>query len=88
MTPEPWFVYMIRTEGDRLYPGIPTDPERRFREHEDGRGAKFFRLDPPGTMVFLQRCPDRASATRRELEIKRMSRSEKLALAAAEPPHA
>lgn len=76
---------MIRTTADRLYTGITTDPERRLREHERGAGAKFFRMDQPGEVVYLERCRDRSAATRRELEIKKMPRRAKLNLAAAGP---
>lgn len=76
---------MIRTTADRLYTGITTDPRRRVRQHEQGTGAKFFRLDHPATLVYLEPCPDRSSATRREMEIKRMSRRAKLDLAASRP---
>lgn len=83
--PPDWFVYMIRTAADRLYTGITTDPDRRLREHARGVGAKFFRLDRPGNVVYLERCPDRSAASRREHDIKKLSRRAKLALAASGP---
>ncbi len=35
-----WFLYLIRTADNRLYTGITTDVERRFRQHQAGKGAK------------------------------------------------
>lgn len=77
---QPWAVYLIRTEKDKLYTGITTDLERRFQQHASGRGAKYFRSDKPVEMVYSEWHPDRSSASRREYEIKQLSRREKLAL--------
>ena len=77
-----WFVYIIRTESDRLYTGITTDPERRLEQHRTGRGgAKFFRLSRPVELIYVESQPDRSAATRREREVKALSRARKLALA-------
>ncbi len=77
-----WFVYIIRTESDRLYTGITTDPDRRLEQHRTGRGgAKFFRLSRAVELVYVERQPDRSTATRREREVKALSRTKKLTLA-------
>lgn len=76
-----WYVYIVETVSGRLYTGIALDPERRLAEHRDRRrGAKFFRTSPPARLVYREARPDRGAATRREREIKRMSRAGKLAL--------
>jgi putative endonuclease len=76
-----WYVYIIRTSGGQLYTGITTDLERRFAEHQESpKGAKFFSISEPEKIVFQERHPDRSTATRREAEIKRMTRQEKLRL--------
>ena len=45
--PTNWSVYVIRCADGSLYTGISTDPGRRFQQHADGRGAKFFRTRRP-----------------------------------------
>lgn len=76
-----WHVYIIQTEAGQLYTGITTDIERRFSEHSSSnKGAKFFSVSQPDKIVFQEEHPDRSSATRRESEIKRLSRQEKLSL--------
>lgn len=76
-----WEVYIVQTASGRLYTGISTDADRRLAEHgASQRGAKFFRLDPPRRIVYREPAPDRAAATRREQEIKRLSRRDKLRL--------
>lgn len=77
-----WTVYIIESEQGLLYTGITTEPERRFREHASGKGARWFRGRVPRRFVYLEPCADRASALRREAAIKRLPRAAKLALAA------
>ncbi len=80
-----WTVYIVETQAGKLYTGITVDVGRRLGEHaESVRGAKFFRLSPPRGVRFLERHPDRAAASRREAEIKRMSRTQKLRLIAGQ----
>jgi putative endonuclease len=74
-----WFVYIIRASDDSLYTGITTDVERRFKEHfSPAKGARYFRGRKPVEVVFTEKHPNRSSALRREAEIKKLSRSDKL----------
>lgn len=77
-----WWVYMVRSRSGKLYTGISTDPERRFREHcgEGGRGARFFRGDPAEAIVYREPAENRSIASQREAAIKKLRRSEKAAL--------
>lgn len=81
-----WMVYMIETRGGRLYTGITNDMEKRWRAHLSGKsGAKFFRIDPPRRLVWLETGHDRSQAARREVELKRFTRAQKLALISGSP---
>lgn len=75
-----WQVYIIQTETGKLYTGITTDIDRRLNEHKKNKGAKYFRLENPHKVVLIELCKDRAEATKRELQIKRFNRNEKLKL--------
>ena len=76
-----WEVYIIETERGQLYTGISTDVERRFAEHkESSKGARYFRGSRPRAIVYREEQADRSSATKREIEIKRMTRPQKLKL--------
>ncbi len=69
---------MIEAEDGSLYTGITTDIARRFRQHSAGRGgARYFNGRRPRGVVFLERGHDRSSASRREVEIKRLDRARK-----------
>ena len=75
-----WQVYIIQTNTGKLYTGITTDISRRFSEHKKKKGAKYFRLENPKKVVFIEVCTNRSEATKRELEIKRFNRDKKLKL--------
>ena len=74
---------MVEASDSSLYTGITTDVERRLKQHQSGRaGAKYFRGRRALTMVYVEGEHSRSSASRRESQIKKLSRNEKLALIA------
>lgn len=78
-----WGVYILRCGDGTLYTGITNDLPRRLCAHRAGKGAKYTRGRGPLTLVYWEEQPDRASASRREWAVKKLSRLEKEALAAA-----
>lgn len=78
-----YWVYILRCKDDTLYTGITTDTERRLQEHNRGAGAKYTRSRAPLVLVYREAQPDKSAALRREIAIKRMTRSAKLQLIAA-----
>ncbi len=74
-------MYMIRAENDALYVGITTDIKRRFSQHQSGKGAKFFRSTQAKELVYLETGLNRSEASKREYQLKQLSKSEKEALA-------
>ncbi len=79
-----WFVYIILTKKNKLYTGITTDVARRFLEHKNSKTkkAKFFRADAPQKILYTLEHPNRSTATKIELKIKKMTRKKKLQLIA------
>ncbi len=77
-----YYCYILECEDGSYYTGWTTDPERRLRQHTAGQGARYTRAHPPARLAFVEPQPDRASAMRRELALKRMSRARKQALIA------
>ncbi|WGL59713.1 GIY-YIG nuclease family protein [Pigmentibacter sp. JX0631] len=79
-----WKVYIIETISGKLYTGITTDLERRFKEHSSSnkKRAKFFSFNPPKRVVYQENVKDRSSATKKEIEIKKLTKKEKLNLIA------
>jgi len=75
-----WSVYIIQCDDDSFYTGISTDVMRRYRQHQHGKGAKYFRGRQPLRVVFVESGHNRRSAAQREVEIKKMKRNEKIQL--------
>ena len=78
-----WQVYIILCTDNSLYTGITTDMERRFRQHADSKGAKYFRGRGPGKVVYLEDGHTRSTASKREAVIKKLLRADKLQLIAS-----
>ncbi len=72
-----WIVYILECGDGSLYTGITNNLEMRVQAHEKGVGAKYTKGRAPFTIVYTEECLDRSEATRRELEIKKLSRQEK-----------
>jgi putative endonuclease len=78
-----WSLYIIEASDRSLYTGITTDVERRFSEHLQGpRGARYFNGRKPLKILYREDGHDRVSASRREAEIKKLSRRAKQQLIA------
>lgn len=65
-----------------LYTDVAMDVETRLASHRAGRGARYSRSRLPVRLVYREAVRDRSAALRREIEIKRLARAEKLALVA------
>ncbi len=72
-----WFVYMIQCSDNSLYTGITTDPLRRFNEHKNHRGAKYFYAHIPIKIVYIENSKDRSCASKKEHAIKQLSATKK-----------
>ena len=75
-----WYLYILRCKDNSLYTGITTDVEKRLEAHRSGKGAKYTRGRGPLELVYKEECGDHSDALKRELEIKAMTREEKLKL--------
>jgi predicted GIY-YIG superfamily endonuclease len=76
---EAW-VYMLRCRDGSLYTGWTTDLTRRFAKHSAGKASRYTASRLPVELAFSAPMPDRGTAMREELRIKRLSRPQKLAL--------
>jgi predicted GIY-YIG superfamily endonuclease len=75
-----WHVYLVRCGDGTLYAGTTTDLSRRFAAHASGKGARYTRGRGPLVLAWSEEVADRSAALRREHEIKRLRRQEKLRL--------
>jgi putative endonuclease len=73
----PCYCYILECSDGTYYTGWTTDPQRRLRQHNRGKGARYTRYRRPVRMLYVEEQPDRSSAMRREFRIKQMSRNAK-----------
>jgi predicted GIY-YIG superfamily endonuclease len=76
-----WIVYILKCADDTLYTGITNDLTQRIAKHESGAGAKYTRGRDPYIVIYTEPHETRSAATKREAEIKSLTRAEKLELA-------
>jgi putative endonuclease len=81
-----FYCYIVECADGTFYTGWTTDPARRLREHNSGRGARYTRAHRPMRLVLVEPQPDRTTAMRRERALKALSRSRKQALIAEALP--
>lgn len=75
-----WCVYILQCADGTLYTGITDDLQRRLKAHEAGKGAKYTRGRGPLKLLYQENCTDHSAALRRELDIKKLRRAEKMDL--------
>jgi putative endonuclease len=73
-----WYLYLLECKGGAYYAGITNNLEARFDAHQQGRGARYTRANPPLRILASRIFPDRSTATIAEAQLKRMPRSKKL----------
>jgi len=73
-----YFVYILKCADTSLYTGITTNVERRLAEHRKGTGGRYTRAKGASAVVYVERHASRSSASKREAEIKKWNRREKL----------
>lgn len=75
-----WFVYILNCADGTLYTGITNDIDRRIKAHNAGTASKYTRVRRPVSIVYSEEVETKGDALRRELQIKRLTRSEKMAI--------
>lgn len=79
------FLYMIKNSSNKLYVGVTENPEKRLQTHNSKRGAQYTST-ALGTstntstnfkIVFLEEYENLQQARKREIQIKKWSRSKK-----------
>lgn len=74
------YTYIVRCSDGTLYTGWTNNLEKRIKDHNDGRGAKYTKPRRPVTLVYSEEFRTKEEAMRREWEIKHMSRKDKLSV--------
>ena len=77
-----WYLYILRCCDGTLYTGITTDVEKRLETHRSGKGAKYTRGRGPLELVYRETCGSHSDALKREMAVKRLTRTQKEAMIA------
>ena len=75
-----FYTYILKCRDNSFYCGYTTDIERRLNEHNMGNGAKYTKPRLPVELVYLEELETKSQAMKRECEIKKLSRKQKLKL--------
>jgi len=71
------YCYIVECSDGTYYTGWAVNPEKRVAVHNRGRGARYTRTRRPVKLVYIEELPDRTSAMKREIAIKKMERARK-----------
>jgi len=82
-----FYCYILECSNGSYYTGWSTDPFRRLKQHNSGRGASYTRMHLPVKLVYIEEQPDRTSAMLREIQIKTWThqRKQKLIISRSSP---
>lgn len=70
-------LYILKCSDNSLYTGIAKDLDGRLESHKNGTGSKYVRAHLPFTLVYEEKHKNRSSASKREAEIKKMTKKNK-----------
>ena len=74
------YTYIVKCSDGSLYTGWTNNLEKRIKDHNAGRGAKYTKARRPVVLVYKEEFSTKQEAMKREWEIKRLSRKEKLSM--------
>ena len=72
-----WVVYLIRNKNNALYCGITNNLDRRFEQHQTGKGAKALKGKGPLKLVWSFGVGSKSEALKTEYAIKQLPKSHK-----------
>jgi putative endonuclease len=77
---ECYYVYIVRCSDGSLYTGSTNNLSARLEKHNRGEGARYTRGRRPVTLVYSESAASKSDALKREIQIKKMTRTDKLSL--------
>jgi putative endonuclease len=75
-----YYVYILQCVDGSFYTGYTKDLDERTRQHQNGTGARYTKSHKPQRIAYFEVFGDRSAAMRREREIKKFSRKQKVEL--------
>jgi len=75
-----YYVYILKCRDNTLYTGYTKNIKDRVQTHNSGKGAKYTRGRLPVELKYFEEFEDKGEALKREHEIKKLSREDKILL--------
>ena len=72
-----YFVYLLECNDGSYYCGYTKNLDKRVKEHNEGKGARYTRIRKPVKLVFNEKFNSITAALKREIYIKTLSREKK-----------
>lgn len=72
-----YFVYILLCSDGSFYTGSTNDVEKRFKDHVEGRGARYTKSHKPVRILYQKYFDTKSAALKREVEIKKLTKKEK-----------
>ena len=80
-----YYTYILKCADGTLYCGYAADIRARVEKHNRGEGAKYTRSRLPAELFYCEEFESKSEAMKRECEMKKLTRSEKLDMVAENP---
>ena len=74
------YTYILKCSDNTLYTGWTNNLEKRIKDHNDGKGAKYTKARRPVELVYYEIFETKEDATKREYAIKQLTRTQKMLL--------
>ena len=71
------YTYILECKDGTYYTGWTNNLEKRLKDHNEGRGAKYTKARLPVSLIYYEEFQTKEEAMRREYVIKHMTRSDK-----------
>ena len=73
-----WSVYIIQCRDQTLYTGITNNLSKRLKMHESGTSSEIYTKGRgPFELVYIESFENRSISTKRESEIKKLTKEDK-----------
>ena len=73
-------VYALLCKDGSIYTRWTKDVQKRLKQHNDGKGAKYTKSHGPCTLLCTWECLSPSHALKLEYQIKKLSHEQKLIL--------
>lgn len=76
------YTYILKCNDGTLYTGWTNNIDKRLKDHNDGKGAKYTKVRRPVELIYYEEFELKEEAMKREYAIKQLTRKQKEELVA------